>query len=75
MGNKWKLNTVNLNGQITQATNGFYIINRAATQNVNGVETLTRVNDTYYFDADGSMMINATTPDGYIVGIDGKLAI
>ena len=75
MGNKWKLNTVNLNGQVTQVTNSFYIINRAVTQNVNGVETLTRVNDTYYFDADGSMMINATTPDGYIVGIDGKLAI
>ena len=38
-------------------------------------EMLTCVNDTYYFDTDGSMMINATMPDGHKVGIDGKWAI
>ena len=29
-------------------------------------------NDWYYFSSDGSMLKNATTPDGYLVGLDGK---
>ena len=27
----------------------------------------------YYFNADGSMMTNSTTPDGYTIGSDGKV--
>ena len=30
-------------------------------------------NDWYYFTNEGSMLTNATTPDGYQVGADGKL--
>ena len=29
-------------------------------------------NDWYYFNADGTMLSNATTKEGYLVGIDGK---
>ncbi len=29
-------------------------------------------NEWYYFDIDGSMLINAVTPDGFIVGADGR---
>lgn len=29
-------------------------------------------NNWYYFNADGSMLTNATTPDGSLVGADGK---
>lgn len=29
--------------------------------------------DWYYFGADGAMLENATTPDGYQVGADGKI--
>ena len=30
-------------------------------------------NDWYYFDIDGSMLMNSYTPDGYYVGVDGKM--
>ena len=30
-------------------------------------------NDWYYFNADGTMLISSTTPDGYLVGADGKM--
>ena len=30
-------------------------------------------NDWYYFSLDGSMLINGMTPDGYQVGVDGKM--
>ncbi|MBR1453355.1 MAG: hypothetical protein IJ593_01740, partial [Lachnospiraceae bacterium] len=30
-------------------------------------------NSWYYFNADGSMLVSATTPDGYVVGADGKM--
>ena len=29
-------------------------------------------NDWYYFDKDGAMLTNATTPDGYAIGSDGR---
>ena len=29
-------------------------------------------NDWYYFTQDGSMLTNATTPDGYAIGSDGR---
>ena len=29
-------------------------------------------NDWYYFTEDGSLLINATTPDGFLVSADGK---
>ena len=117
--NKFKLN-MNMGGQKVSAANGFYSINRVDTQNVNGVEVSVPVTDTYYFDAngsmvtgwikaidnkwfffeneknihegqmialnwkkiqgnwyyftaDGSMLVSAITPDGYLVGADGAL--
>ena len=30
-------------------------------------------NDWYYFQADGSLLVNGITPDGYPVGADGKM--
>ena len=30
-------------------------------------------NDWYFFTGDGAMLSNATTPDGYLVGTDGKM--
>ena len=27
----------------------------------------------YYFEADGAMLANATSPDGYVLGADGKM--
>ena len=30
-------------------------------------------NSWYYFNADGSLLVNGTTPDGYPVGADGKM--
>ena len=30
-------------------------------------------NDWYFFAADGVMLVNTTTPDGYLVGADGKM--
>ena len=30
------------------------------------------MNDWYYFGVDGAMLINAITPDGFVVGADGK---
>ncbi|MBR1454312.1 MAG: hypothetical protein IJ593_06670, partial [Lachnospiraceae bacterium] len=30
-------------------------------------------NDWYYFNLDGSMLVSSTTPDGYLVGADGKM--
>ncbi len=30
------------------------------------------LNDWYYFTSDGSMLVSAFTPDGYLVGADGK---
>ena len=29
-------------------------------------------NDWYYFDKDGAMLVNTTTPDGYAIGSDGR---
>ena len=29
--------------------------------------------DWYYFNADGTMLISSTTPDGYQIGADGKM--
>ena len=29
-------------------------------------------NDWYYFDKDGAMLVNTTTPDGYAIGADGR---
>ena len=29
-------------------------------------------NDWYFFNADGTMLSNGVTPDGYLIGADGK---
>lgn len=30
------------------------------------------MNDWYFFGTDGAMLVSTTTPDGYLVGADGK---
>lgn len=102
-----------------KAVNGFYVLNTVNTIIINGTTIPVSVQDTYYFDAngsmvtgfvktsdgktyffetaktkdegkmvtgwkqiqnawyyfneDGSMLVNAVTPDGYTVGADGKM--
>ena len=115
--NAFKMNII-IEGQSIPAVDGFYLINKVATQNKNGVTVNVPATDTYYFDKDGkmltgwikttpdnkwyfletiknaregamafgwylvqnkwyyftkegSMLVNATTPDGQVVGPDG----
>ena len=116
--NKYKLN-INTQGQQSLATGGFYTLNEVETTTINNVPIQVPVQNTYYFDAegsmvtgwvkttdnktyffenaktkdegkmvtgwkkilndwyyfnvDGAMLTNATTPDGYFVGVDGKM--
>ena len=120
VANKWKLNGVSANGQLVDAKDGFYVIERLVDKvyispnTIGSVTTSTYyfdaegymysgyivttvdnktyffdnsmsmnegamaigwikiVNDWYYFGIDGAMLINTMTPDGYLVGPDGK---
>ena len=111
--------TINVNGQSTPLTNGFFSINSVETKTVTDVQTQVPVQNTYYFDTegqmvtgwvktvdnhwyffenaktvdegkmitgwkqvqgswyffqtDGAMLSNTTTPDGYLLGADGKM--
>ena len=53
---KWKLNSVDANGQAAAAVNGFYMMTATVTQLVNNIPIQAQVNDTYYFDAVGNMV-------------------
>ena len=70
--NKFKLN-IDVNGQHITAVNGFYTLNEVEIKTVNNVAVQVPVQNTYYFDIDGSMLMNSYTPDGYYVGVDGKM--
>ena len=70
--NTWKLNIILPDSQVVEAKNGFYMVQKETTTIINGVATINVINDTYYFADDGSMLANALTPDGFIVGADGK---
>ena len=57
MTNKWKLNVKDANNNNTNATTGFYVIERV-------VNNTLIVSDTYYIDKDGNMLTGwMTTAD------------
>ena len=114
----WQLNIKLPDSNVVAAKNGFYMIQKETATIAFGNQTLNVVNDTYYFDGngtmltgwigtmdgkwyffddaktvdqgkmvigwknilgswyyfsdDGAMLVNAITPDGFIVGADGK---
>ena len=58
--------SINVDGNITFATDGFWQVNRVVEQDVNGVQMAIPVLDTYYFDKEGKMLT------GWIHTIDDK---
>lgn len=63
-------------GQLGQNEKGFYYIQDDGTLAVSKWVEADFVgegkNSNYYFDENGIMLVNTTTPDGYFVGVDGK---
>ena len=53
--NKYKLN-IDVNGNQVTATSGFYILNELVSTTVNNTQVKVPVQNTYYFDAQGSMV-------------------
>ena len=63
--NKFKLN-IDVNGQHITAVNGFYTLNEVEIKTVNKVAVQVPVQNTYYFDSEGSMLT------GWIKTLDNK---
>ncbi len=64
--NKFKLNINVGGGGSLPAKNGFYIVNTIGTEIVNGIPTQVVVQNTYYFDTEGSMVT------GWVKTVDSK---
>lgn len=62
---KFKLN-ININGQNVPATNGFFTVNELETKLVNNAQVQVAVQNTYYFNSEGSMLT------GFVKTSDGK---
>ena len=59
---------------VTTVDNKTYFFDNSMTMNEGAMAIgwIKIVNDWYYFGIDGAMLINTMTPDGYLVGPDGK---
>lgn len=53
---KWKLSSVDVNGNAVSAANGFFLLTNTVTTMVNNIPVQVEVNNTYYFDAQGNMV-------------------
>lgn len=66
INDSWKLNVKNIDAQMVEARNGFYLIQKEKVTIVDGIENVGIVNETYCFDNDGKMLT------GWVGTTDGK---
>ena len=66
-----------LTGWLTDSIGNKYFLDNSMTNDMGKMSVGWKQieNSWYYFNADGTMLINAMTPDGYTIGSDGKWAL